>query len=367
MAVRRRRARTVCWAPTRSPKARPRPRDPVRPAHSRSGSAEGRVPAAHGTMTFPVTATRACPRSRRRRGPRRIGGHADPLRLPDGIRGRQRQAQPSGRRPKPSRSKGQSMTGLVTVPVVNGQDRRLQRIGQAPVNLTADVVGYNTAKRRHRIHPRRSCPDPEPGRRHAGHAHVLTVAGVDGVPGDRHAGGRPRRHRDRPGPGRPPGRLRRTEPAVPAVTSLSFAARQQVTEAGDRPGDRRQGGPRQRLGGLAQADRRRGRLLLGRGRHLPPGERGRGSWTPAPDSAEPEERSCPTRPPSWTRSGTPCCRPAWDRSVLNVTVLGPKSAGTLTAFPDGVLYQDGVKLPNSTSLPGTPNIAFRPARPSPTW
>jgi hypothetical protein len=34
--------------------------------------------------------------------------------------------------------------------------------------------------------------------------------------------------------------------------------------------------------------------------------------------------------------------------------------GVCTVFPDGVLYQDGVTLPNSTSLPGTPNIAFRP-------
>ena len=46
--------------------------------------------------------------------------------------------------------------------------------------------------------------------------------------------------------------------------------------------------------------------------------------------------------------------------VLNVTVLGARSAGALTVFPDGVLYQDGVALPNSTSLPGTPNIAFQP-------
>lgn len=45
--------------------------------------------------------------------------------------------------------------------------------------------------------------------------------------------------------------------------------------------------------------------------------------------------------------------------VLNVTVLGAGSAGALTVFPDGVLYEDGVTLPNSTSLPGTPNIAFR--------
>jgi hypothetical protein len=48
--------------------------------------------------------------------------------------------------------------------------------------------------------------------------------------------------------------------------------------------------------------------------------------------------------------------------VLNVTVLGARSAGALTVFPDGVLYQDGVALPNSTSLPGTPNIAFLPGQ-----
>jgi hypothetical protein len=45
--------------------------------------------------------------------------------------------------------------------------------------------------------------------------------------------------------------------------------------------------------------------------------------------------------------------------VLNVTVLGATSAGALTVFPDGELYQDGVALPNSTSLPGTPNVAFQ--------
>jgi hypothetical protein len=28
-----------------------------------------------------------------------------------------------------------------------------------------------------------------------------------------------------------------------------------------------------------------------------------------------------------------------------------------------VLYQDGVTLPNSTSLPGTPNISFLPGQP----
>jgi hypothetical protein len=44
--------------------------------------------------------------------------------------------------------------------------------------------------------------------------------------------------------------------------------------------------------------------------------------------------------------------------VLNGTVLGAKAPGALTVFPDGDLYQDGVTLPNSTSLPGTPNIAF---------
>jgi len=48
--------------------------------------------------------------------------------------------------------------------------------------------------------------------------------------------------------------------------------------------------------------------------------------------------------------------------VLNVTVLGDRSAGALTVFPDSVLYQHGITLPNSSSLPGTPNIAFRPGQ-----
>jgi len=47
---------------------------------------------------------------------------------------------------------------------------------------------------------------------------------------------------------------------------------------------------------------------------------------------------------------------------LNVSVLGARSGGALTAFADGPLYEDGVHLPNSTSLPGTPNITFQRGR-----
>jgi hypothetical protein len=253
---------------------------------------------------------------------------------------------------------GRSMTGLVTVPVVNG---KVSAYNGSPgsAGLTADVVGYETAHAKTGtgftpVGPVRILKSTQVN---AGHAHVLTVAGAGGVP----VHGAQAVALD----------VTVTDPAKaghliayadgtkrPAVTSLSFAAGQQVTDLV-----------------IAKATDGKVDLYDSSGGSLKLTADAVGYYSAAGLVFHPIN---PLRVMD-TRTGfggageailphaAAELSPLWNALltsgnvtavVLNVTVLDARSAGALTAFPDGVLYEDGVTLPNSTSLPGTPNIEF---------
>ena len=254
---------------------------------------------------------------------------------------------------------GRSMTGLVTVPVVNGRVA-VYNGSAGTVDLTADVLGYDTTAPTTGtlLTPVGPVRILKPARVGAGHALTLNVAGAGGVPA--HGAGAVALNVTVAGPAKA-GRLIAYADGTrrPGVTSLSFAAGQQVTElviarvtngkvdlynasagslslTADAVGYYSAAGSVFRpVNALRVMDTRTG--LGGAGQAVMP-------------------HAAAKLNPLWNTvlpSGANVTA-----VVLNVTVLGAKSAGALTVFPDGVLYEDGVTLPNSTSLPGTPNISF---------
>lgn len=257
-------------------------------------------------------------------------------------------------------SAGKSMTGLVTVPVVGGRVS-VYNGSPAKVSLTADVLGYSSAKPPTAgtgfttVGPVRIL---NPTGVNAGHAHVLTVAGAGGIP--------------KTGTQAVALDVTVTAPAKaghliaypdgtsrPAVTSLSFAAGQQVTDLVI---------AKVTNGKVDLYDSSAGSLKL---TVDAVGYYSTGGWQFRPVN---EQRVMDTRTgfggvgPAILPHTASKFSPLWKTIVpakvaatavvLNVTVLNAKSAGALTAFPDSTLYEDGVTLPNSTSLPGTPNVAF---------
>jgi hypothetical protein len=130
----------------------------------------------------------------------------------------------------------------------------------------------------------------------------------------------------------------------------TFRRRAARHRAGDRPGDRREGGPVQRVGWLAQADWDAVGYYSAAGSafHLVNALRVMDTRTGFGGAGE-----------AILPHAAAKLSPLWSTvlpSGANVT------AGALTVFSDGVLYQDGIALPNSTSLPGTRNIAFLPGQ-----
>lgn len=258
---------------------------------------------------------------------------------------------------------GRSATGLVTVPVVNG---RVSVYNGSPgsLNLTADVLGYDTTAttaglRFTPVGPARILNSAQVK---AGHAVALKVAGAGGMPAHGEAAvvldvsvtspakaGRLVAYAD--------GTTR------PGVTSLSFAAGQRVTE-------------------LVTARMTDGKVDLfnASGGSVRLTANTVGYYSAAGSTFHPVNATAVMD----TRTGVGQAgaailphaaaklSPLWNTVlpakgfvtavVLNVTALGARSAGDLTVFPDSVLYQDGIALPNSTSLPGTPNIAFLPGQ-----
>jgi hypothetical protein len=254
---------------------------------------------------------------------------------------------------------GRSVTGLVTVPVFNG---RVAVYNGSPgsVDLTADILGYDTTAATAGlaftpVGPVRTLNSARVG---AGHAFTLKVAGVGGVPKrgaeavalDLSVAGQQRA-----------GRLIAYADGTkrPDVTSLSFAAGQKVTElAIVRVTDGKVdlynasgGSLRLTADAVAYYSAAGSALHPVNALQLMDTRTGFGGAGEAilPHAAARLNPLWNTLLPSGANVTA---------VVLNVTVLGDQSAGALTVFPDGVLYQDGVALPNSTSLPGTPNITF---------
>ena len=253
---------------------------------------------------------------------------------------------------------GRSATGLVTVPVVNGRVS-VYNGSQAPVDLTADVLGYDTANATAGtgftpVGPARILRSTQVMARRA---HILTVAGADGVPP--HGAEAVALDVTVTDPARAGHLIAYADGArLPSVASLSFAAGQKVTELVV---------ARLTDGKVDLYDASSGSLKLSADAV--------GYYSATGSAFHPLN---PLRVMD-TRTGfggageailphtAAKLSPLWDAVpssgvvtavVLNVTVLKARSKGALTVFPDSVLYQDGVTLPNSTSLPGTPNIAF---------
>jgi hypothetical protein len=312
---------------------------------------------AHGTLTFPVTGRAGVP-----------AANVDAVTLDVSAVSPSRPgfltvfAAKSKRPPAETVafSTGKSMTGLVTVPVVGGKVS-VYNGSPGKLSLTADVLGYNTAKPPAGAGTGFTAVGParilKPTGVSAGHAHVLTVAGAGGIP-------KTGNHAVAldvtvTGPAKaghliayPDGTSR------PAVTSLSFAAGQTVTDLVI---------ARVTNGKVDLYDSSKGSLKLtvdAVGYYAAKGSVFR---------LVNEQRVMDTRT-GFGGAGGPILPHAADRLnpfasivlpksvtaiVLNVTVLNAKSAGALTAFPDTTLYEDGVTLPNSTSLPGTTNIEFQ--------
>jgi hypothetical protein len=351
----------ITKAPAPPPATRFVPLTPERVLDTQTALAarRARVPA-HGTITFPVTGRAGVPASQVAAvvfdvsavAPSRAGyltvyaaGTARPLTQAVEF------------------AAGRSMTGLVTVPVVNG---RVAVYNGSPgsLDLTADVVGYDTtaAKAGALFTPVGPVRVLNPARVNASHALTLKVAGAGGVPA--HGAGVVALDLTVTGPAKG-GHLTAYADGTrrPAVTSLSFAAGQQVTElvivrmtdgkvdlydasggslrlTADAVGYYSAGGSVFRpVRALRVMDTRTG--FGGAGEAILP-------------------HAAAKLSPLW-RTVVPNGVTV-TAVVLNVTALGATSAGALTVFPDGPLYQDGVTLPNSTSLPGTPNIAFLPGQ-----
>ncbi len=252
---------------------------------------------------------------------------------------------------------GQSMTGLVTVPVVGGK-ASVYNGSAGGAKVTADVVGYDTTKPSSGsgtgLRPLTPARILSQARVNANKAHVLTVAGVDGIPST----GAKAVALD----------VTVTAPAKaghliayadntgrPAVTSLSWAAGQSVTDlviarVTNGKVDLVNSSP----GGLKLSVDAIGYYAAG-GLNF---------------HALTAQRVMDTRTGFGEAGGAILARAAdrlgamFNASAveLNVTVLGAKSPGALEAFEDGPLYEDGVTLPNSTSLPGTSSLSFSPGQ-----
>jgi len=351
-------AYTVTKAPTPPTPTRFVPLTPARILDSQTGVdvRRGRVPA-HRTVTFPVTGHAGVPTS----GVAAVVLDVSAL---SPSRAGYLTVYPGGRARPPAETVNfiarRAATGLVTVPVVNGRVA-VYNGSAGPVGLTADVVGYDTTGptgtgftpvglarilRAHRVQ--------------AKHALTLKVAGVRGVPtrgvkavvvdvsvsGPADAG-----------------RLIAYGNGIhrPDVTSLSFAAGQKVTElAVARVIDGKVDLYNASGGSLTLAADAVGYYSAG-GAHFIPVNAKRVMDTRS-GFGEAGEAILP--------HAAAILNPLWNTApsgnvtavALNVTVLGAQSAGALQVFPDGPLYQDGIALPNSTSLPGTPNVAFQPGR-----
>jgi len=354
-------AYTVTKAPASPPATRFVPLTPARVLDTQTGLAarRARVPA-HGTVTFAVTGHAGVPDSRVAAvvldvsavAPSRAGYLTV---FADG------RARPSAE--TAAFAAGRSMTGLVAVPSVNGRVS-VYNGSSGPLDLTADVVGYDTTTSTTGtlLTPVGPVRILNPARVGAGRAFTLKVAGAGGVP----ARGAQAVALDVTvtGPAKA-GRVIAYADGThrPAVTSLSFAAGQRVTEMV-----------------MARVTDGKVDLYNASGGSLSLIVDAVGYYSAAGSVFYPVNalRVMDTRSglggagEAILPSSVDKLNPLWNTVlpsganvtavVLNVTVLDAKSAGELTVFPDSVLYQDGVALPNSTSLPGTPNIAFLPGQ-----
>lgn len=353
-------AYTVTKAPAAAPATRFVPLTPVRILSTQTGLGikRARVPA-HETVTFPVTGRAGVPTSR-------VAAVVLDVSAVAPSRTGYLTVYAAGRPRPPAETAdftaARPTTGLVTVPVVNGRVAVYNGSAGA-LDLTADVVGYDTtaATTGSLFTPTGPVRILSPARVSARHALTLQVAGAGGVP----AHGTTAVALD----------VRVTGPAkagrliayadgtrLPAVTSLSFAAGQQVTElviarVTDGKVDlyNASGGTlsltADAIGYYSASGATFHPVNALRVMDSRTGFGGAGE-TILPHAAD-------KLSPLWN---TVLPSGAVTAVVLNVTTLGATSAGALSVFPDGPLYEDGVTLPNSTSLPGTPNIAFVPGQ-----
>jgi hypothetical protein len=354
-------AYTVTKGPAAPPATRFVPLTPVRILDTQTGldARRARVPA-HETVTFPVNGRAGVPASR-------VAAVVLDVSAVAPSRAGYLTVFAAGR-PRPSAetaefTAGRSTTGLVTVPVVNGRVA-VYNGSLGSLDLSADVLGYDTTAPTTGtgLTPVGPVRILNPARVDAGHALTLKVAGAGGVP----VRGAEAVALDVTvtGPAKA-GRLIAYADGTqrPVVTSLSFAAGQQVTELV-----------------IAQATDGKVDLYNASGGSLSLTADAVGYHSAAGSVFHPVNalRVMDSRT-GFGGAGEAILPHAaaklsslWNTMlpsganvtavVLNVTVLGARSAGALTVFPDGVLYQDGVALPNSTSLPGTPNIAFLPGQ-----
>lgn len=351
-------AYTVTKAPAAPPATRFVALTPTRILDTQTGLAvrRARVPA-HATVTFPVDGRAGVPASR-------VASVVLDVSAVAPSRAGSLTVFAAGRARPPDAAidfaAGRSMTGLVTVPVVNG---RVAVYNGSPgaLDLTADIAGYGTTA------PTAGglfTPVGPVRIRHVtrvGARHVLTVkvAGTGGVPS--HGTEAVAVDVTVTSPAKA-GRLVAYADGTrrPAVTSLSFAAGQPVAEmvivrVTDGKADlyNASGGPvsltADAVGYYSAAGAVFRPVRSPRVMDTRSGFGGAGEAI-LPDAAAKLSPLWNTVLPSGANVTA---------VVLNVTVLGATSAGALTVFPDGELYQDGVALPNSTSLPGTPNVAFQ--------
>ncbi len=257
---------------------------------------------------------------------------------------------------------GRSATGLVAVPAGRG---RVAVYNGSPgtVNLTADVVGYQTlsATAGTGFSPVGPAQLLAPARVSGGRALTLQVAGRSGVPvrGVAAVALNVTVRAARAGTLI----VHAVGTARPRVTSLTFAAGQAVTGLIiSKVGNGKVYLYNASGGAATLTVDAVGYYSAGGGTFHPvnaplvmnTGTGFGGAGGPIPSHA------AALLSPLWNAVVSPSANVT--AVALNLTVLDAGRAGTLTAFPDGALYEDGVTLPNSTSLPGTPNIAFRPGQ-----
>lgn len=349
----------VSSAPAAPPATRFVPLTPARILDTRFGLGARRAPVpAHATITFPVTGRAGVPASKVAAvvldvsavAPSRAGyltvfaaGRARPLSQAAEF------------------SSGRSATGLVTVPVVNG---RVAVYNGSPgsLNVTADVLGYDTTAPTAGtlFTPVGPVRIVNPARVSARHALTVQVAGAGGIPA--HGTQAVALDVTVTGPAKA-GRLTAYADGTrgPLVTSLSFAAGQQVTELV-----------------IARVTNGKVDLYNASDGALSVTVDAIGYYSAAGAAFRPLNalRVMDTRSgfggagPAVLPHAAAKLNPLWrtvlpnganvTAVVLNVTALDDPSAGALSVFADGPLYEVGVTLPNSTSLPGTPNVAFPP-------
>lgn len=322
------------------------------------GARQARVPA-HGTITFPVNGRAGVPASR-------VAAVALDVSAVAPTRAGYLTVYADGRARPPAETAdftpGRSATGLVTVPVVNGRVA-IYNGSLGSVDLTADVLGYDTsaAATGTRFKPVGPVRILRPDVVDAGQAVVLKVA---------RAGGASLRGAKAVAldvtvnsPAKAGRLIAYADGATrPDVTSVSFAAGQRVTclvitrVTGGKVDLYNSSGGSLKLtadavGYYSAAGSTFHPVNALRVMDTRTGLGGAGGAI-LPHAAAEFSLLGNTVPPSGDVTAV----------ELNVTVLGTRSAGALTVFPDGVLYQDGIALPNSTSLPGTPNIAFVPGQ-----